>query len=96
MDDDTLNGIVKRINDAFTRNGTRHRDPERIGRILVLIGEVWMKNPDLRLGQMIENAKALGYDRRIHNPKQPVGYMPDIFSVEDTIIEAGLKELLKR
>lgn len=31
------------------------RDPTRILRILYRIGEVWWKNPDLRLGQLIGN-----------------------------------------
>lgn len=31
------------------------RDPERIDKILAMLGEVWHKNPDLRLGQLIYN-----------------------------------------
>lgn len=31
------------------------RDPTRIPRILYRIGEIWWKNPDLRLGQLIGN-----------------------------------------
>jgi uncharacterized protein YihD (DUF1040 family) len=31
------------------------RDPKRIARILFLIGRIWVKNPDLRLCQLIGN-----------------------------------------
>lgn len=32
------------------------RDPDRIPKILAQLGELWMANPDLRLGQIIGNA----------------------------------------
>jgi len=31
------------------------RDPKRIARIMLLIGRIWIKNPDLRLCQLIAN-----------------------------------------
>lgn len=31
------------------------RDPKRISEVLAAIGEVWEKNPDLRLGQLLSN-----------------------------------------
>jgi len=31
------------------------KDPDRIDEILKLISEIWHKNPDLRLCQLIEN-----------------------------------------
>lgn len=31
------------------------RDPRRIDILLDALGELWKKNPDLRLGQLIEN-----------------------------------------
>ena len=31
------------------------RDPKRIARILFLVGKIWIKNPDLRLCQLIGN-----------------------------------------
>jgi len=31
------------------------RDPQRIDRILALIGQIWKQNPDLRLCQLLEN-----------------------------------------
>ena len=34
------------------------RDPARIPEVLRRLGEVWAKHPDLRLGQLIENAYA--------------------------------------
>lgn len=41
------------------------RDPNRMGPILSLLGEVWAANPDMRLGQIVENlskSNALGGD----------------------------------
>lgn len=32
------------------------RDPKRIPKILKELQEIWEKNPDLRLGQLISNA----------------------------------------
>lgn len=59
------------------------RDPERIDRILGLIRERWMKDPDLRLGQM------LGWvlDR------QHAGDAARIKLVEDDVLEAALRKL---
>ncbi len=37
------------------------RDPERIQKILGLLGKIWRKNPDLRLGQLIENMRCGGF-----------------------------------
>lgn len=31
------------------------RDPKRISRALLLLGRIWIKNPDLRLCQLIDN-----------------------------------------
>lgn len=36
--------------------GFQMRNPERIDKILEIIGKIWKQNPDLRLGQMIMNA----------------------------------------
>lgn len=33
----------------------KHRNPERIAEILDLLKIYWNKNPDLRLGQILEN-----------------------------------------
>jgi hypothetical protein len=59
------------------------RDPARIDRILGLLGEVWTKNPDLRLGQLVVNALP---------PGQPC---PQVFYPEDDVIESGLRALLE-
>lgn len=37
------------------------RDPNRIAIILAALNEYWMKNPDLRLGQMVAN-----FTNRVH------------------------------
>lgn len=47
------------------------RDPQRIDDVLLAIGEVWAKNPDLRLGQLLINAV---------RPARPC---PEVFSIED-------------
>lgn len=36
------------------------RDADRIPKVLAALGEYWMNNPDLRLGQIIGNA-SIGY-----------------------------------
>lgn len=56
------------------------RDPARIDRVLELLREYWLANPDLRLGQILGNfrGKATSY------------------GVEDDVIEARLKEALGR
>lgn len=37
------------------------RDPKRIPKILATLGELWMANPDLRLGQIMGNAAITFY-----------------------------------
>ena len=37
------------------------RDPNRIPAILAALGEYWMENPDLRLGQIMGNASITYY-----------------------------------
>ena len=59
------------------------RDPARIDRILSLLREVWQRNPDLRLAQIVVNAV----------PR--TGWAcPEVFSCEDDIIEKGLEAVL--
>jgi len=58
------------------------RDKSRIPKLLKLVEEVWTENPDFRLGQLIVNAV---------RPNAPT---PEIFSVEDEILEIKLEELL--
>jgi uncharacterized protein YihD (DUF1040 family) len=59
------------------------RNPERITTMLQKLEVYWRKNPDLRLGQIIENAK-------------DVGDSTPIFYIEDSVIEEGLDKLIKR
>ena len=51
------------------------RNPARIYPLLNKIGDIWVKNPDLRLGQLIECIKAGG---NLH---------PDLFNIEDDQLE---------
>lgn len=59
------------------------RDPQRIPRVLNLLGRVWAEVPDWRLGQLIENiARDTGWN--------------DAFYMSDDDLEKGVKELLDR
>ena len=55
------------------------RDPRRIEEILREIGEIWRKEPDLRLGQLV----VIGA-----RPREP---QPHIFYVEDEVLLEGLR-----
>ena len=59
------------------------RDPERIDEILGLVRQVWLQDPDLRLGQIIVNAV------------RPGNTCPEIFAVEDTALRRGLIRFLE-
>jgi uncharacterized protein YihD (DUF1040 family) len=54
------------------------RDPARINVVLAKLREVWERNPDLRLAQLVVNAAAA---------RQPC---PDIFNLEDEVLLHGL------
>lgn len=56
------------------------RDPARIDTILEQLREVWMLNPDLRLGQLIYNAA------RMRDPN-----LADVFNIEDDSLSKGLR-----
>lgn len=56
------------------------RDPERIDRILDVLRDYWIANPDLRLAQIIVSAA---------NPRTPC---PEVFHVEDEVIERRIAE----
>lgn len=60
------------------------RDPARIEAMLTLLGQVWRKSPDLRLGQLVVCAT---------RPAQPC---PEVFCIEDDRLAEGLRELLAR
>jgi len=64
---------------GFRRGG---RDPRRIEVVLESLREVWIKSPDLRLGQIV--IIAAGQHAR-HG---------DVFSVEDDLVLEGLRRLL--
>lgn len=59
------------------------RDPKRIKPILNKLEEYWIKNPDLRLGQIIANC-VREYDGRLNC---------DPFYIEDEDLIAGLEKL---
>ena len=55
------------------------RDPERIPRVLNLLGKAWSEVPDWRLGQLIENiARDMGWN--------------DAYYMEDDDLEKELRE----
>lgn len=56
------------------------RDPNRIIPVLDAVREVWERDPDLRLGQLIVNAI---------RPRHPV---PEVFYAEDERVVAGLAQ----
>tara|TARA_Y100000310_G_C20444120_1_gene697498 strand:+ start:491 stop:685 length:195 start_codon:yes stop_codon:yes gene_type:complete len=61
------------------------RDPGRIYRIASYLTEVWRKNPDLRLAQVISNAASLaGWEN------------PDTFYLEDDKLEEGLTIMINK
>ena len=51
--------------------------------MLELLRQVWMRSPDLRLGQLIVNAV---------RPGEPC---PEVFSIEDTLLARRLERILK-
>lgn len=61
------------------------RDPERIPKLLALLERGWRKNPDLRLGQIIENF-------RRYIPKQDLFYMEDEVIAQELINYFDLDE----
>lgn len=61
------------------------RDPERIERIGRLLVQIWLSDPDMRLGQIMANAVMMAG-----------GGAPDLYFVEDEEVEAGLRQLLVR
>jgi hypothetical protein len=58
----------------------RHRDKQRIKRIIRLIERIWKKQPDLRLCQLIQNC--FGKE--------------DIYYYEDDDLERRLREVYKK
>jgi uncharacterized protein YihD (DUF1040 family) len=60
------------------------RDPARIDQVLSVIREIWIEDPDLRLGQLLMNAA------RLSDPEA------DLFCIEDTVLVRKLETLAKR
>jgi len=56
------------------------RNPKRIEPILQKIKEIWMKNPDLRLGQLIGN---------VIDPKY-------LYEIEDEVLIGIIKDIYDR
>lgn len=54
------------------------RNPDRIWQIIDMLEEIWENNPDLRLGQIIENARVFS------------GFAGDLFNIEDDDLVTGL------
>lgn len=61
------------------------RDPARIDRVLKKLRLLWQRYPDLRLGQLIQNAKS--------QAGEGSGNVP-LFTVEDDVMEVGLDNLM--
>jgi len=56
------------------------RDVKRIPEVLAAIGELWMANPDLRLGQIMSNANVHFYtedDKALQGLNQWIDYYKD-------------------
>lgn len=60
------------------------RDPARIEEMLNLVRKIWEHEPDLRLGQLVDNATAL---------QEPL--IRDVFSIEDDSLQKGLVRFLE-
>lgn len=61
------------------------RDPKRIDRIMLLIGKIWVKNPDLRLCQLIGNVAP--YDNYHVEDEDLEGRLKSLYLGEEKIIK---------
>lgn len=59
------------------------RDPARIPEMLELLGELWKRFPDQRLGQLVSNAARTQYPA-----------IEDVFGIEDNCLKEGIARLL--
>lgn len=70
------------------------RDPKRIKEILGVIEQVWTKNPDLRLMQLLLNAVGVYYESDCNS--RICGFniceIKDHYNTEDTIVLEKLKK----
>jgi hypothetical protein len=53
--------------------------------MLQLLREVWLQDPDLRLGQLVFNAARMRYSE-----------LNDVYSIEDEALQKGLRRYLER
>lgn len=60
------------------------RDPARIDPMLEQLRQYWHAHPDMRLGQIIENARFMGRD---------LNAGADTFNVEDDMLLDGIRKL---
>ena len=69
------------------------RDPDRIELTLKVLADIWNRYPDLRLGQIIDIAYRRGLTANGRkDPFDPDFQGPDLFSIEDDLMLAGLTE----
>lgn len=76
--------MMKRLDELWSRIPFKPRAPSRIPMMLEKVRRIWEANPDLRLGQLVENAKSFSPHHNI-----------DTFSAEDSEVDKGLDEFLK-
>ena len=60
------------------------RDPKRIDEMLDLLRQIWIQEPDLRLGQLVFNAARM---RELE--------ISDVYSIEDESLQKGLRRYLE-
>lgn len=60
------------------------RDPARIDEMVLVLRDIWRREPDLRLGQLIFNAARMG-DSTVE----------DVFNIEDGVLRKGLVRYLE-
>ena len=70
------------------------RDPSRIPAIIAALQEAWLTNPDLRLGQLIDNAGYFNADGS--NRAERGEYIPPVFMREDGLTLNGLRGIVAR
>jgi hypothetical protein len=73
------------------------RDPRRIKRICELLQSIWEQEPDLRLGQLLENLSRFNDLFPFSAPNfiaKKYGYM-HTWAQEDDVTEKKLEEILK-
>ena len=75
------NKVASVVGVRVPKPGRSQRDPDRITGVLKLLGKVWRRAPDLRLGQLIDCAYSLS------------GAECGLFNVEEPQIEVGLRKL---